>query len=181
MQGSVDVPAPARQPRRIRHRRLAFGVVLSLMLGGAGAQQMPVPPMHAPGMDGTMAMIDAGATRLGLSGTRAVLDGLDRLDEADDADEPAAPAASIPPKKYSPFLISCRQQFFLQTTNGGDFTTQGDFAGHGYITTHGNTRQRRHQCRGHRSARTRPVFGRGSIGHMDVHVTLFKQLILDPE
>ena len=41
-----------------------------------------------------LAMIDAGATRLGLSGTRAVLDGLDRLDEADDADEPAAPAAS---------------------------------------------------------------------------------------
>ena len=70
MQGSVDVPAPARQPRRIRHRRLAFGVVLSLMLGGAGAQQMPVPPMHAPGMDGTMAMIDAGD----FAGARRVID-----------------------------------------------------------------------------------------------------------
>ncbi len=58
--------------------------------------------------EAALAMIDAGATRLGLSGTRAVLDGLDRLgsSEADDADDSrlAAPAASceVSPEEGSP-------------------------------------------------------------------------------
>lgn len=50
--------ARARKPVvRPRHR---WSWLLLAVIGAAGAQSMPVPPLRAPGMDATVAMVDAG-------------------------------------------------------------------------------------------------------------------------
>ncbi|MNM70670.1 hypothetical protein D3C81_823070 [compost metagenome] len=75
----------------------------------------------------------------------------------------------------------CRQQFFLEATDGQHLTAQGDFAGHGHIGTHWNLRQRRDQRRAHADTGARAVFGRGTFRHVDVHVVLLVEIGSDPQ
>src|SRR5690606_36337832 len=74
-----------------------------------------------------------------------------------------------------------RQQLFLQAADGGDLTAQGDLTGHRHIGTHRNPGQGRHEGRGHRRAGTGAILGRGTVGYVDVDVTLLEQLVLDAQ
>ena len=75
----------SEQAALLATREISARELTQAVLDRIAAVEPQVGAYNAITADAALAMIDAGATRLGLSGTRAVLDGLDGLDEAADA------------------------------------------------------------------------------------------------
>src|SRR5690606_34871382 len=73
--------------------------------------------------------------------------------------------------------MGCKQ-LFLQATDRQHFAAQRDFAGHGDVRTHRNAGQGGNERGAHADAGTRAILGRGALRHVNVHVDVLMEVLL---
>ena len=73
------------------------------------------------------------------------------------------------------------QELLLEPADRQHFAAQRDLAGHGHIALHRDVGQCRHQRCTHANSRARTVLRRGPFGHVNVHIELLVEVLIDAE